>query len=188
MLLTTQNTSLQKNAQEKLMHLIPFTDKELRVNDDGFFSESQQRRLKPKADLYTALSVLGAFFGFVVAIILFFAVEYSFEGAFLTAVCLGVFGVCFYGIFWSLGLSNKIKKGYGVKKVEGFAELFITYSGRDNNIPIYQLRVNEVKFRLEKEIYNAFEEGNYRVYYFPLLRNELLSLKPAGKKISILGL
>jgi hypothetical protein len=175
-----KNTNLQKFAQEKLMRVIPFTDADLAMNDGGFFSDAQQNRLKPKTDLYIALSIIGTFVGFVFAAIFFFVGQNASGYLFPTAVSLVVFGVCFYGIFWGLALANQIKKGYGVKKTEGVAELSISYSGRHTDIPVYTLTIQNVYFRLNEQTYNAFETGEYRVYYFRLLRNELLSVEPVN--------
>jgi len=161
------------------MQLIPFTEDDLAANDDGFFTEAQKKLLKPKTDLFIALSVIGAFMGFVIAVILFYVGQNTSGFFFPTAFSLIVFGICFYGVFWSLAIANKIKRGYGVKKVEGFADLWIEYSGKDNEIPVYLLRIQGVRFRLNEKTYDAFAEGEYRVYYFRLLQNELLSVEPA---------
>jgi len=115
--------------------------------------------------------------GFISAVIFFYVSQNSNGFFFPTALSITVFGICFYAIFWSLALANQIKKGYGVRRIEGFAELFITYSDRNNDIPVYNLKIRNVKFRLNENIYNAFETGEYRVYYFPLLRNEMLSVE-----------
>jgi hypothetical protein len=88
-----------------------------------------------------------------------------------------VFGVCFYAVFWGLALASQVKKGYGVKKIEGFAELSISYTGKKNDIPVYELAIQNVSFQLKEKTYNAFAEGDYRIYYFRLIRNELLSVE-----------
>ncbi|HEY8562682.1 MAG TPA: hypothetical protein VIL74_20050 [Pyrinomonadaceae bacterium] len=174
-----RNKNLEQKAQTKLMREIPFTAADLAANDDGFFSAAQQQRLKPKTDLYIALSAIGAFFCFVLALVFFYVGADDERFLLPTGVCLVAFGVCFYGVFWSMTLASRIKKGFGVKTAEGAAELFITYSGRHNEIPVYNLKIRNVKFQLSEAVYNAFETGHYRVYYFPLLRNELLSVEPA---------
>jgi hypothetical protein len=177
---TTGQNSLGKISQEKLMRLIPFNEDDLAANDDGYFTDAQKMRLKPKTDLYIALSSIGAFMGFVVALICFYVGNKSENNVYLTGVFIAVFGICFIGIAWAMSLANQIKRGFGVKKAEGNAELFITYSGEDEDIPNYKLQIGGVGFDLSREVYEAFESGKYRVYYFRLLRNEMLSVEPVG--------
>ena len=174
----TKNNRLEKIAQQRLMSQIPFTEQDLGMNDDGYFSDAQKARLKPKTDLYIALCSIGAFMAFVIASVCFFTAQESDQYFWLTGIFVALFGICFFGINWSLALARQIRRGYGVKKVEGAADLYITYSGRNNDIPVYNLRIGDVYFRLTKEIYDAFESGEYRVYYFRLLRNEMLSVEP----------
>jgi hypothetical protein len=176
-MIPTGNTNLQSAAREKLMRAIPFTEADVRLNDDGFFSEAQKERLKPKTDLYIALSAIGAFVGFVVSAIFFFVGQNSDNFLLPTLFCLIVFSVCFYAIFWSAALAGKIKRGYGVKKIEGFADLSVSYSGENGDIPVYHLNIGGVYFRLDEKFYDAFAPGNYRIFYFPLIRNEILSVE-----------
>ena len=174
----TKNNELQKAAQAKLRQLIPFDDDDLGMNDDGFFSAAQQQRLKPKTDLYIALSIIGSFVGFVAASAFFYVGRNSDSFVFATAFCMIVFGVCFYAIFWSQALAKQIKRGIGVKKVEGRAELSIVYTGKNNDVPNYNLIIKGVRFGLSREVFDAFAEGEYRIYYFRLLQNEILSVEP----------
>ncbi|GEM_PF-3871808 len=130
------------------MPLIPFSDADLAMNDEGFFSAAQQMSLKRKTDLYIALSVISALMGFVSALIFFYVGQNSNNLIFATGLCITIFGICFCGIFWSLALANQIKRGYGVKKVEGRAELYIVYTGKNRDIPNYNLRIQNVNFHL----------------------------------------
>src|SRR6185369_3947069 len=154
MILQTKNKNLQNIAKERLMPVIPFTDGDLAMNDDGFFSDNQQKRLKPKTDLYIALSGIGAFVGFVLTAIFFYVGQNSDRFFLPTLVSITAFGISFYGVFWGLALSNKIKKGYGVKKVEGFAELSLTYGGKNNDIPYYRMKINGINFHLNEKTYD----------------------------------
>lgn len=175
-----KNKTLKKAAAEKLGKAIPFNEADLARNADGFFSETQKQRLKPKTDLYTALSSIAAFMAFVVAMVCFFMGRDSGTYVFITGLFVALFGICFFAIYWSLALARQIKAGYGVKKVQGLAELSINYSGENSNIPNYNLRIDRVDFRLSEQVYDAFETGEYRVYYFRLLQNEILSVEPIG--------
>lgn len=178
MLHLTDN-NLQKQATAKLMALIPFSAEDVAENEKGYFTDSQKLRLKPKTDLFIALSGIGAFFGFAVSLIFFFVGQNSDDYLLPTAVSLALFGACFYAIFWSLKLANQIKKGYGVRKVEGFADLSIVYTGEHNDIPNYLLKIRNVSFKLNEQTYDAFAPGDYRIYYFRLIRNEMLSVESA---------
>ncbi len=177
---STKNRYFEKIAQKKLMPLIPFDETDLAMNDDGFFSDAQKLRLKPKTDLYIALSSIGAFMAFVVALICFYMGRNTDAYVFITGVFIAIFGICSFGISWSLSLARQIKRGFGVKKIEGNAELYVTYSGKNDEIHEYNLRIKNVNFRLSQQVYDAFETGEYRVYYFRLLRNELLAVEPLG--------
>ena len=177
---TTSKNSLEKTSQQRLMQVIPFNETDLAANDDGFFTDAQKLRLKPKTDLYIALSSIGAFMGFVIAMICFYIGNEAENYVYMTGFFIAVFGICFIGIAWGLSLARQIKRGYGVKKAEGSAELFITYSGKHNDIPNYNLRIQGVEFNLSQEVYDAFETGIFRVYYFRLLGNEILSVEPVG--------
>lgn len=174
----TPNNSLEIKAQLKLMPLIPFTESDLAANHDGYFSDAQKLRLKPQTDLYIALASIGAFMGFVIAMICFYIGNESENYVYVTGFFIAVFGICFIGIAWALNLAKQIKRGYGVKKAEGYAELYITYSGEDDDVPNYKFKIGGVGFGLNREVYEAFEHGKYRVYYFRLLKNELLSVEP----------
>jgi hypothetical protein len=160
------------------MPVIPFTEEDLTENEKGLLTDSQKKRLKPKTDLIIALSGIGAFFGFIVSLIFFFVGQNSEDYFLPTAVSLMIFGVCFYAIFWGVKIAKQVRKGYGVKCVEGFAELSINYSGEHNDVPNYNLRIRNVHFKLNEQAYDAFSEGDYRVFYFRLLRNELLAVEP----------
>ena len=112
-----KNISLSKNippakaARERLGRAIPFLDEELAMNDDGFFSEAQKLRLKPKTDLYIALCSISAFMAFVIAMVCFFFGRDSDEYVFTTGVFVALFGICFFGISWSLALAKQVKRG-----------------------------------------------------------------------------
>jgi hypothetical protein len=136
------------------------------------FQRGKKNKLKPKVELYIWLCIIISFFSFCLSVIGFFVNEFLL----LTAGSVAIFGISFYGIFWSLGLKNQILKGFGVKKVEDTATLFIHY--KNNDIPIYLMKIGGLSFKLDKETYDAFVETEYRVYYFKLLRNELLSAEP----------
>lgn len=160
------------------MPLIPFSNDDLAANDDGFLTDSQKTRLKPITDLYIALCVIAAFMCSITAAVFFYVDRGKNEYFFLTTACMIVFGVFVYGAVWSLARSKRIKNGIGVKKAEGFAESYIIYTGKNADIPNFRLKIQNVVFRLDRTVYNAFTNGNYRIYYYPLLRNEFLSLEP----------
>jgi len=161
--------------QNKLKAAILFNEQDLALNEDGYFSESQKNKLKPKVDLYIWLCIICSFFSFCLALIGFFAGDNSYGFVTFTSIIIAIFGLSFYGIIWSSNLKARLLKGYGVKKVEGRANLQLFYTGKNNEVPNYSLEINQVRFVLDEKTFDAFETTDYRVYYFKLIRNELLS-------------
>jgi hypothetical protein len=163
---------------ELMMKANAFSIDDLQMNDDLQLSPAQKIKLKAKTDLIIILNAIGAIFCFIINFILFrIGQEYG-QLFLLQTSFIILFGVCFFLTFWGLGINKKVKRGYGVKVVEGTPELSLTYSGTDNKIPVYNLKMGEVKFVLNEQTYYAFDGGDFRIYYFPIFRKEILSIEP----------
>lgn len=162
-------------SMQKLTEAIGFRREDLELNEKGYFSESQINKLMPKIELYIWLLIIAAFFSFCLALIGFFTGNETTEATILTTVFVAIFGFCVFGTVWSINQKSKILKGYGVKKIEGWAHLSIIYTGDGKQIPNYFMHIHDVQFKLDEKTFDAFEKRDYRVYYYELLRNELLA-------------
>ncbi|MBS1794018.1 MAG: hypothetical protein JSS81_09200 [Acidobacteria bacterium] len=162
-----------------LMRGIPFTIEDLDANDEGFLSARQITELKAKTDLYTALGVLAAFMSFCLATILFYLANDVATMTALKIISLIVFAVSMFAVTLGLKLGRRVRRGSGVKTVEGKAELSLSVS-TTGEAPVYSLRIGGAEFLLTKEAYLSFAPGEYRVYYYQLIGKVLLSAEKTG--------
>jgi hypothetical protein len=166
--------NLKGKTTSKLMQMIPFTESDLTMNRNFTLSDSQKARIKPKVDLYLYLS------GFSAAIFLFLLPVFAYHGfgSLLLLIFLGSgFLISLIGFIWSFRLKKQLDKNQGIKIVAGEADFDVSYEGDNSDIPVYFLTIKEVKFYLSEEIYHAFLGKRFRIYYFQILRNEILSVE-----------
>jgi len=171
-----------KYTNEKLMAAIPFTDFDLRSNQQFKLTESQTFRLKPEVDLYMFFSVCGMLISFVTTLIFLFSSPNA-TGLWLPKLLsFAVFGFCSFWMFLCLKWRNNLKKLRGVKFAEGKAAFTITtyqtsHLGTSEQTPRYWMTVGGVKIELDAATYHSIVGSQFRVYYFQLLTKKPLALE-----------
>lgn len=161
----------------KLMQAIPFTENDLAENRKFKLSEPQKERIKPKVDLCVYLSAIG------VVVFFFMTLAFAYNGIGTSSLLLFA-GFCAFaflagliGFIWSLKLNNLLKNNEGIKIIAGEADFDISYEDDDLDRPIYSLTIKEIKFIVNEKIYDAFIGKRFRIYYYRVLKNEILSVE-----------
>src|SRR5262245_59089445 len=149
---------------EDLMTAFSFTEEDLIANTQLKLSEEQKNKLKALVDLHIFFSFfLTAIFFFVAGI--FLTIGFNSGNGFLWPV-IGTagFGLCFYWAICSTKWLRKINTYGGVKLVRGDVDMRILYQGTDIDIAIYEMRINDVKFKLDAKAYEAVNGREFQVF------------------------
>ena len=173
-----------KVKNEKLMAAIPFTDDDLATNREFEITANQKMRVKAKIDLHIFFSFFGTGICFVVGFIALIGDIDSTTLLILKILGTAGFGVFFYWAVLSINWNKRLKINRGVKLSEGTAELSVKYipnyapSANDNEkIPHYIMKVGNVEFEMDEETFYSIKGKQFRIYYFQLLKKEILSIE-----------
>lgn len=168
---------------QQLMKAVSFDAIDLMSNRLLKLSERQKGRLKPAIDFYVAMSF------FLTTGCFFFAVAALFQGSesvisfLLSVIAVAGFGSSFYWAFRSYQWVKDLNNYAGVKFVEGTAVFDISYKrtsqyqSANADIPVYSMKVGDVKLYLDEATYDSITGTEFRIYYFPALKKKILSIE-----------